>query len=73
MSSKYSSNVVCVLSHPVSMIFLVSVACIRQTDVSSLKALNSTRNEKSTVPVGIFFPLVTSILLILLLQAILFH
>lgn len=55
------------------MIFLVSVACIRQTDVSSLKALNSTRNEKSTVPVGIFFPLVTSILLILLLQAILFH
>lgn len=33
-----------VLSHTVSLGFLVSVACIRHTDVSSVKALNSTRN-----------------------------
>lgn len=64
-----------VLSHPVSLIFLVSVACIRQKGVSSIKALNSTRNGKSTVSVGIFshwLP-VLFILLILLLQAIHFH
>lgn len=56
LSTKCSSKVACNFKSPsFPWFFLVCMACIRQTDVSSIKALNSSRNGKSTVSVDIFF------------------
>lgn len=79
MSPRCSSKVAYGFKSPSFLDSWCLVACIRQTDVSSIKALNGTRSGTSIVSVGGFSPLTTSfvvdvdalfVLLICSLQAI---